>query len=314
MMSLFDPLVGLFDLGTGVRADMRAWCDINGVPTLCRLVHYLTDVKTWLLCLVPVLLLQRWAPARPMNRSSWSSLAHDWCYPLLSIGIASHLVVPVVNGVYDLGRSIWSTEVGVMVQAWHPGLQFVLAFVVQDFLRYLSHFLRHKVRWLWHFHAIHHSQENLNPGTTYRTHPLEALPSALLMTLPIGLIGIDPVPWIYAGVTSLFWDLFIHSNVRTNLGLLGKFIVSPQHHRVHHSALPEHFDRNYGERLTLWDWLFGTLARDRSIYPPTGCGESRVLMERPQGWLQIPRSWMNHFLYPFGRMAADVRGRSRARD
>ena len=292
------------------RADLRDWCFELGFQTRWRLIHYLTDLKTWILCLLPVLLLQRLAPARPPAKGNWASFAHDWSYPLMTIGIASHLITPVVQMIHDAGVSLWPEGPGQWVKTWSTPLQFMLAFVIQDFLRYTSHFLRHKISWLWHFHAVHHSQEHLNPGTTHRAHPFEALVGAALMTLPIGLIGIDPVPWIYAGVTSVFWDLFIHSNTRTNLGWAGKFIVSPQNHLIHHSALEHHFDCNYGERLVLWDWLFRTLHRDRISYPPTGCRESALLMERVDGVLWIPRSWGRQTVHPFKQIAADWRSRS----
>lgn len=281
------------------RREIAAFFEAQGLGWVWRLIHYLTDAKTWLLCILPVLVLQTLLPARPLDRSYWRSFVHDWAYPFFAIAIASHFVVPMVSFIYDVGRSLWPDGPGSSVREWPGVLQFLLAFLIQDFLRYVSHYLRHKVRWLWYFHAIHHSQVHLNPVTTHRTHVFEAFVSATLMTLPIGLIGIEPTPWIYAGITSLFWDHFIHSNARINLGPLGRVLVSPQYHRVHHSALPEHFDMNFSERLTLWDHLFGTACPDRAVYPPTGCPESRELMEVSASPWSLFSNWIRHFLFPF---------------
>lgn len=307
--ALFDNSWDALDRFLVLRAAARQWCEVGDDCPLWRLVHYLTDIKTWAVCLMPVLLLQRASPARPPARSALTSFVFDWSYPVLTIGISSWLVLPVVQGVYDFGKSHLSLGFSDYIGTWPLIIKIMFAFVLQDFLRYVSHFLRHKIRWLWSFHAIHHSQVNMNPCTTHRTHPFEAMVGSFLITLPIGVLGIEPVPWIYAGVTSMFWDLFLHLNVRTNLGQLGKVIVSPQYNRVHHSALQEHYDCNYGERLVLWDLIFGTLCRDRSVYPPTGCPESSLLMERPKGMFWIPQYWFQQFFYPFRQISSLGRGR-----
>ena len=119
------------------------------------------------------------------------------------------------------------------------------------------------------------------------------------MFLPFGLIGVDSTPIIYVGYTSLFYDFFIHSDAKINLGWLGKFIVSPQNHRVHHSSLKKHYDKNFGERITLWDWLFGTLSEDRFSYPPTGCPESSFLMESNSNFEWPFKTFLKHYFYPF---------------
>jgi hypothetical protein len=36
-------------------------------------------------------------------------------------------------------------------------------------------------------------------------------------------------------------------------------ILSPAHHQIHHSDDPQHFNRNLGSVLAVWDWMFGTL-------------------------------------------------------
>ena len=66
------------------------------------------------------------------------------------------------------------------------------------------------------------------------------------------------------------WDYFIHSNIKINLGPLERLIVTPQYHRIHHSRLPEHVDRNFSDRLVLWDQVFGTAHFARDSFPPTG--------------------------------------------
>lgn len=275
----------------------------HGVPY--RLVYYVLDIRVFVVCLAPLILLERARPARPKGAASRASFWFDWSYPIWTIGLVSYAVVPVVLGVQRLYLAVWPAGPSAYVGSMLPqAAQFAIAFVVQDFIRFASHYVRHKVRWFWRFHSIHHSQVNLNAATTHRAHPFEAITGIIVFAVPIGLIGTDPVPWVYAGLTGLFWDFFIHSNVRTNLGSLGKFVVSPQFHRVHHSALPEHIDRNFGERLVIWDIIFRTRCEDQDCYPATGCAESPLVMERRDQRLWVLMSWWRQFAYPFRETGA----------
>jgi sterol desaturase/sphingolipid hydroxylase (fatty acid hydroxylase superfamily) len=54
-------------------------------------------------------------------------------------------------------------------------------------------------------------------------------------------------------------DFAQHSMVPFTYGWVGRWLVySPVAHRIHHSPLEEHWDRNYGDLLPVWDRLFGT--------------------------------------------------------
>ena len=65
----------------------------------------------------------------------------------------------------------------------------------------------------------------------------------------------------------LFWGANLrHSHVKLGyFNTLEKFIMSPFQHQIHHSDDPAHFDKNFGAKLSLWDRLFGTLARSNEI-------------------------------------------------
>ena len=36
-------------------------------------------------------------------------------------------------------------------------------------------------------------------------------------------------------------------------------MISPSQHQVHHSIAEEHYDKNFGAALAIWDWIFGSL-------------------------------------------------------
>ena len=76
-------------------------------------------------------------------------------------------------------------------------------------------------------------------------------------------------------------------------------MVGPQTHRIHHSRLLQHHNRNFGVYFMLWDILFGTYYHpSRAEFPPTGVdGESDVRSVREvltlpyRGWWDMFRDW-----------------------
>jgi sterol desaturase/sphingolipid hydroxylase (fatty acid hydroxylase superfamily) len=276
-----------------------------GLPEVWRVIFYVFDYQGALLCLLPCIALQLMIPAQPISRDSWRQLAFDWFYPIIVITLTARLTAVGIEGIHYAYAWILPAPKERVLDDLPIAAQFVLIFLVQDMSRYWSHRLRHRVRWFWHFHTIHHSQTRLSPTTTHRTHPVEALTGALVVSLPMGIIGGDLTPWVYVGVTSVFWDFFLHSNIKTNLGLFGYVIASPQYHRVHHSISVEHRDCNFSDRLIVWDWMFGTLCFDRKTYPPTGVSNTDHLAVVPAGPWSMVKLWFVHVAYPFQMIFQD---------
>lgn len=151
-------------------------------------------------------------------------------------------------------------------------------FILDDFTRFLLHYLMHKVPWLWSIHRLHHSAEVMTPFTVYRIHPIESLLYSLRMVLTQGLVlglfffgfGMNLSVWEIAGA-NVFTYLFNlaganlrHSHLWISWGpWLERLFISPAQHQIHHSSDPVHFDRNMGAFLAIWDGLFGSLVLAR---------------------------------------------------
>ncbi len=132
----------------------------------------------------------------------------------------------------------------------------LVAAVINDFFFYWCHRIQH--RFLWRWHAVHHSIRDLNAVNSYH-HLSEALMSLLLYSVPTSLIVTDAaaaVPLI--GLVLWLHIVWIHSPTRASLGPLRAWFVDNRYHRLHHSLEERHFDRNFGAFTTLWDRLFGT--------------------------------------------------------
>jgi sterol desaturase/sphingolipid hydroxylase (fatty acid hydroxylase superfamily) len=136
------------------------------------------------------------------------------------------------------------------------------------------HFAFHKVPALWEIHKVHHSAEVMTPFSEWRQHPIEFVAFANVLILANGgvygamawLFGPAVQPFTLFEMNVLFVLHFAtfhhlrHSGIWiAATGWLGHLFHSPAHHQIHHSADAQHFDRNLGYALSIWDWAFGTL-------------------------------------------------------
>jgi len=138
----------------------------------------------------------------------------------------------------------------------------ILAFtssILRDFFYYWFHRLQHASRWLWAQHALHHSDECMNVTTTWRHHWLEMPMETVAVIVPAAVLFKPPIVTIpLAYLITQGMSYFIHLNSRISLGPLTPIIAGPQTHRIHHSKLPEHIDKNFAAIFPLWDVIFGT--------------------------------------------------------
>lgn len=188
------------------------------------------------------------------------------------------------------------------------------AFVVGDFLNWLSHIIRHKVSALWHFHEVHHSQTSMSPLLDQRVHFVEHAVTATIFFLPATLLSLPSQTISVLATATILYTGFFHANIRTNLGPLRYVLVTPQSHRVHHSSRPEHSDTNFGTIFCLWDRLFGLQYHDDNEYPPVGVTNERFPLERSARPLALLTTCARQLLHPFASLLRDLRGGSARRD
>lgn len=150
----------------------------------------------------------------------------------------------------------------------------VTLFIVDDLLRWFSHWLFHRIPELWEFHKVHHSAEVLNFATAERHHPVEVLLTgaiigtgcAIVNGIFIALFGDKLTVTTVCGANIFLFAFNVcggvlrHSPFWVSFGpRVERWIISPAMHQIHHSNKPEHFDRNFGGSLAVWDRLAGSL-------------------------------------------------------
>jgi sterol desaturase/sphingolipid hydroxylase (fatty acid hydroxylase superfamily) len=155
-------------------------------------------------------------------------------------------------------------------------LQTLLSALALDLGLFLAHRLQHAVPLLWEFHKVHHSAEVLTPVSAYRMHPVDDLLSVTLGGALGGMVaGVfqwldpgNPGPLLLLGLHAAVFLYYLagfnlrHSHVWIDYPRwLGRVLISPAQHQIHHSAAPCHAGKNLGFIFAFWDAACGTLWR-----------------------------------------------------
>lgn len=136
---------------------------------------------------------------------------------------------------------------------------FVIVFVLDDFLYYLSHRLAHRVGCFWASHSVHHSSSRYNFFMGLRQPPTWMFTPAAVAPIVLILVGFPLLLVVLSGAVRALHHFLLHTERVRKLPAWIEFVFNtPSHHRVHHASTPDLLDRNYGGVLIIWDRLFGT--------------------------------------------------------
>ncbi|MBX7149193.1 sterol desaturase family protein [bacterium] len=167
-------------------------------------------------------------------------------------------------------------------------LQVVEALLIADFIGYWSHRLRHK-NFLWKFHLIHHSPKNLDWLAAARLHPVDDVLDNTMIGVVILLLGFKISVFFALGPIFLLHTLFLHANLKCNLGPLRFFLATPDFHRWHHAfSNSNQRNCNFAGLFSFYDFLFGT------YYLPNN--KAPLALGVPE---EVPDSFLKQLAYPF---------------
>jgi lathosterol oxidase len=161
--------------------------------------------------------------------------------------------------------------------------------LVADLFQYAAHRAFHGNRFLWRFHAVHHSIRAVDWLAGSRLHLVDILVTRAFSYIPLYVLGFSmPVFYAYVAIVAL-QAVAAHANIRIPFGPLKYLLVTPQYHHWHHSDDPELYDKNFAIHFPLIDWLFGTYHLPGDRWPETmGLGEER-----------FPKGYLRQLVYPF---------------
>lgn len=213
-------------------------------------------------------------------------------FSLIIYNAASDLLVIFFN---DLLASIGINNlIAFEVMSWPVWAHLLIGFMVRDFVQWWTHRLLHKVPFLWEFHKVHHSVEQMGFAAHLRFHWMETIVYRTIEYIPLALIGIGLRDFFIIHIFTLAVGHFNHSNFRIPLGPLKYIFNNPEMHIWHHAYdLPK--DRqtgvNFGLTLSIWDYLFKT-----NYIPYNG---KNIRLGFP-GIERFPKNFFRQALHGFG--------------
>ncbi|WP_284312004.1 sterol desaturase family protein [Labrys miyagiensis] len=212
----------------------------------------------------------------------------EWSKKTSAIDVVMYLASKFMKAVYGVSETFCATFVALSVEAGlsylfpnHTPVAFgfltivicsLVIFIVNDFVIFYTHYLQHFVPVLWELHKVHHSATFLNPATTDRTHPVgnmfDLLSAAFTVGLTMGVLGFI-FGFSIPDLLVLFFNAKIlgsivilnvlrHSHFPVSFGPFDRLLLSPHMHQLHHSSQIKYWDKNFGDKLSVWDWLFNT--------------------------------------------------------
>jgi sterol desaturase/sphingolipid hydroxylase (fatty acid hydroxylase superfamily) len=221
--------------------------------------------------------LERRFPYDRRQRLFRNGLVDDLIFYGLLQSYLVGLVIATIIAALDRGTG-WSRAH--VISGWPIWLQVSCFVVSHDLYIYLFHRWQHRNPVLWRIHEAHHATADVDWISGARSHPLEILINQTIEFAPIILLGAAPEVALWKGVIGSIWGMYIHSNIDVRSGWLQKIINGPEMHRWHHAS--EIVDVNFGTKLAIWDWVFGTAHNPG--YKPRGYGLAAG--DFPRGYLR----------------------------
>lgn len=171
----------------------------------------------------------------------------------------------------------WTIDYQIGVLNWLPSmplyLKAFLGLMLLDLIgAYVAHYVQHRIKWMWRFHLIHHTDVYVDTTSANRHHPGESVIRFTFTILAVILVGAPMwLVFLYQSLSVIF-SQFNHANITLPKKVdkaLSWFIISPDMHKVHHHYMLPYTDTNYGNIFSIWDRIFGTfstLDRSKIIY------------------------------------------------
>ncbi|MDQ2720408.1 MAG: sterol desaturase family protein [Bacteroidota bacterium] len=175
----------------------------------------------------------------------------------------------ILNGGIDLlFRAVYVLILALMYKFhfadfhFNPILYWLLLFVLEDVAFYAEHRVDHFCRFFWAVHVTHHSSEEFNLTTGFRSSVLQPL-YRFIYFIPLAFLGFRPIDIVFMYSLTQIYGILVHTQYINKMPRWFEAIfVSPSHHRVHHASNVRYLDRNMGMVLIIWDRLFGTFQQE----------------------------------------------------
>jgi len=274
--TLAAALLGGSQVPVGGEVTGRSWLGVD---------FFVLNLLLYSAVFIPLERLFALREEQPVFRRQWPvDLSYFFVNSLL-IEILTILTLKPALILFDWARPGWIVgSLPLVVQV--PAL-----LLVADFTQYWVHRTFHAVPWLWPFHAIHHSIEEMDWLAGSRLHLVDVILTRGLTYVPIFLLEFsERALMVYVFLVAV-QATFIHANVRWEFRPLRRIVATPAFHHWHHSADREAIDKNFAVHTPIWDLLFGTYCLPDRWPSSYGLSSHR----------DVPTRWLAQLVYPFRR-------------
>ena len=235
----------------------------NNIPTIHRTLILVSGLTFFWL-------LESAVPLFRFNYKKWKHAGVNIFFTVTTIVVNFSMAFILVK----TSDYVTANQIGLLHLFTMPLWTFmVIGILLMDLIgAWFIHYLEHKVQWMWRFHLVHHTDQQIDTTSANRHHPGESVFRFVFTTLAVILIG-APMWMVFLYQTmSVVLTQFNHSNITMPKWLdnaLGWLFCTPNIHRIHHHYRQPYTDTNYGNIFSIWDRIFGTFAlvdNDKLVY------------------------------------------------
>jgi len=209
----------------------------------------------------------------------------------------------LLRGLFYVGVLMWCYNYR-MTQVENVYLYWLLLFLLEDFAFYVEHTVDHYSRVFWAVHLTHHSSEEYNLTTGFRSSVFQPV-YRFIYFIPLAFLGFQPLDILFMYSLTQTYGILVHTQyIKRMPRWFEMFFVSPSHHRVHHASNVIYLDKNMGMCLIIWDKMFGTFQEELESEPVKyGLTKPAPNTANPfilifQEWMAIGKDWRKKI--PFG--------------
>jgi len=187
-----------------------------------------------------------------------------------------------------------SNVVAFHIQQWPVWSQFLLMFILADFIQWNIHRMLHKNKFLWEFHKVHHSVQQMGFAAHLRFHWMESVIYKTIQYIPLAMLGFGIQDFFIIHIIATAIGHLNHANIKLTYGPFKYVLNNPVMHLWHHARkLPQNrYGVNFGLSLSIWDYLFNTAyIPNENGYEPLGFDDVE----------KFPNTFIQQSLYPISK-------------
>ena len=233
------------------------------------------------------------------KRKEQKTFHEEWRTDLVYF-VVSHLLVQFFGVITQKPATLFFGWMGLSglhetVQSLPFIVELLFAFFITDLFQYWTHRFFHNHSFLWRFHSIHHSTENMDWLAGSRTHFVDIFVTRSMAFVPLYIFGFSTITFNVYVIFMAIHAVLIHSNTRINFGFIKYIFATPQYHHWHHCKNPNHYGKNFATIFPFIDKIFGTYYLPKNEWP-----DDTGLLEA-----DYPKGYLKQAIYPFTKSPFD---------